>query len=799
MSSSPTLDLHKFSEAFKSEDDLRKKLQVLLTRMPRTQGVEITHGTQEYGKDIIFYSPDGFDEWVLNACVVKNEKISGSADDSAGARNIFHQVEQALDTPLVKSTGEEVRVARVYVISPFDCPQTTMRSIQGKLMARSGQVDFLCGYRLLEKFAKYWAEFIAFESTLLGSYVASLQRGFDESDPVNFLMAQHNILAGAGKTLGAVYVRQGFTVALRQVAFLVELPDLTFLQDPVMLKDVNELNESLQFVSNFIAQPQSWEEVEDLERPGKIAAALTDLGEQVRKHWLRQWDEHKKKSEAVGKSAVPKNSAKLKLESLGTAKWRPILAEIKGILHTFSRHVHTANIFAGEASNLIANLDSPEYLNYCRVHEVVRLLPTAFRHLKPRRLENLPDDLLETSRAPLLITAPAGHGKTSFCKWNVLNDVSSLAADASKTIPVYVPLHQLATAKLATAEEVFFRTSEIKQLVATATSRKRKVRLYLDGLDEVPSSNQQRLLIDLAKNLALKAGIQIIVTGRDYVSGPWLRWLSRVRLSQLTEAQVAKLISNWLGDNPTELNKFNGQLDKSRSLKPLMRVPLLGTLIIAVFKKLKSLPENRVKLYEIFVDLMCGGWDFAKNITRESRFGLNTKLRILTRLAGLLHSSDLREAREGDFEKAVLTSMPGLNDRWRSLLDEVLEDGLLVRTGATLAFSHLSFQEFLVAKDLNDPKAARQQQVLRAFLAGNDWWREVLSFYLAMDKRPDEMEAWILHASAKPPNEKTVYDLQSRYEFLLGCLTDSYVGWMPKQSKLPFADGAKDALSSHTR
>src|SRR5947209_8113674 len=149
MNNSPTLDLHKFSEAFKSEDDLRKKLQVLLTRMPRTQGVEITHGTQEY-----------------------------------------------------------------------------------------------------------WKDFIAFESTLLGSYVASLQRGFNESDPINFLMAQHNILAGAGKTLGAVYVRQGFRVALRQFGFLVELPDLSFLQDPVMLKDINELNESLRFVSNFVAQPQ---------------------------------------------------------------------------------------------------------------------------------------------------------------------------------------------------------------------------------------------------------------------------------------------------------------------------------------------------------------------------------------------------------------------------------------------------------------------------------------------------------------------------------------------------------------
>ena len=69
----------------------------------------------------------------------------------------------------------------------------------------------------------------------------------------------------------------------------------------------------------------------------------------------------------------------------------------------------------------------------------------------------------------------------------------------------------------------------------------------------------------------------------------------------------------------------------------LMRVPLLGTLIIAVFRKMQSLPANKVKLYEIFVDLMCGGWDVAKNVRRDTKFGSNAKLSILTRLAGHLH------------------------------------------------------------------------------------------------------------------------------------------------------------------
>jgi hypothetical protein len=40
------------------------------------QGVEVPHGPQEYGKDIVFYSQDAIGDWILNACVVKNAKIT---------------------------------------------------------------------------------------------------------------------------------------------------------------------------------------------------------------------------------------------------------------------------------------------------------------------------------------------------------------------------------------------------------------------------------------------------------------------------------------------------------------------------------------------------------------------------------------------------------------------------------------------------------------------------------------------------------------------------------------------------
>ena len=241
-------------------------------------------------------------------------------------------------------------------------------------------------------------------------------------------------------------------------------------------------------------------------------------------------------------------------------------------------------------------------------------------------------------------------------------------------------------------------------------------------------------------------------------------------------------MSNWLGADPAEHEAFDRQITSARTLQGLMNTPLLGTLIIAVFKKMKSLPESKVKLYEVFVDRMCGGWDLAKNIRRETRFGSQAKLGVLTRIAGLLHINSKREAQENDVRTAVKQTMVAFAEQWRNLLDEILEDGLLIRLGANnLAFSHLSFQEYLAATELTDPSGGRQHLILKRFLSGEDWWREVLAFYVAMSRRPDETEGWIRKTTIEVSQSSRIHDLAQRFKFLIDMLAGSWPGWAPRE------------------
>ena len=129
---------------FPSEEILRQAVAALLTRVPGVSGVQITHGSQECGKDIVFNLP-GILENILCACVVKNTRITGDVGSSVGARTVYLQVEQAFDTAVDTPNGQQCSIERVYVVTPYPLSPSAVKSISGKLRSRSGNIVFLDG------------------------------------------------------------------------------------------------------------------------------------------------------------------------------------------------------------------------------------------------------------------------------------------------------------------------------------------------------------------------------------------------------------------------------------------------------------------------------------------------------------------------------------------------------------------------------------------------------------------------------------------------------------------------------
>lgn len=226
-------------------------------------------------------------------------------------------------------------------------------------------------------------------------------------------------------------------------------------------------------------------------------------------------------------------------------------------------------------------------------------------------------------------------------------------------MPVFVPLHKFAYEVPDNIETAFVDSPELQQFLAD-TDRATKIRLFLDGLDEVPHQARQAEVVDLARTAMERVpDLQIVITARDHVVGPWLNGVVRVKVQPLDESQQRTLVMNWLGSSEAT-DAFFAQVPASSPLRPLLGVPLLATLIVAVFKKQQYLPPNRTALYSLFIELLCRGWDTAKGIRRQDRFGAHDKRLVLAHLAGKSHMSRSRDASVASFRAAVKHSLSKL-------------------------------------------------------------------------------------------------------------------------------------------
>ena len=470
-----------FAESFKTEDHLRQCLRTLFSRMPDVRDVEITHGTQELGKDIIFYVPNFLQKPELYACVVKQHKIDGTVGKH-GAREVLYQALQAFDSPHINTEGQEDNVTKVIIISPYDCPPTTMNSIKGELKHRAGQTQFLCGSLLMDEFSKHWKDFLLFESSALNTYIASIARHLMDGDPIHFILRAQQLLTGELESLEARYVDQNLTKPISAIytgieteplqrAFLSGTMSIADLRGRVgILRSLAPIFSSRTLIAGFSKEahdertkhktgstqakidnsvffpPLSPTEAFEIkvalaDTSKELVVEIENLSEQANKEILalRQrkqfWEAEKV------------NTAEFALSGRWSERNKELLERASGHINAFIRVLKVAN----ELPAVKGQVDplSLAFSAYIYVKDVARELPSFFSKESHERVVSLNRVKLLNSRTTnLLITAPAGYGKTSFCKVHAVRDAVDLSEKKSERIPVYIPLSTFATRKI---------------------------------------------------------------------------------------------------------------------------------------------------------------------------------------------------------------------------------------------------------------------------------------------------------------------------------------------------------------
>jgi len=397
-------------------------------------------------------------------------------------------------------------------------------------------------------------------------------------------------------------------------------------------------------------------------------------------------------------------------------------------------------------ADIYTDLDTNELRHVEREEDLRQLLAC------PQEIERISAQEMLDREGHLLIMGDPGSGKSTFLKHvTYLFAQAGLATEPSVWLerlspwdkgvvtPVWLELRHLAAwvnevkvhpevaALFQYIESMLEKNSQAELwplMKKSLRDEKTTLLMLLDGLDEVPTEQRQRV-VDIVKDCCLRyPWHRYVVTCRPYayIGQPWqLQGFHEVTLAPFSSEQIEHFVENWYQQLAAR-GRFTSQEADSRAallkaavqrqdLVGLAERPMLLTVMAQLHSFRSKLPEDRTQLYADTVQLLLQRWD--------ARFGgeegLLTKLDIpglkmsdleagLYEVAYRAHEGCATSEGTADIDEADLRKWlaPYLGRDWNKAGDfvEYIREraGLLIRHKTeAYTFPHRTFQEFLAA------------------------------------------------------------------------------------------------------
>ncbi|NUS45875.1 MAG: NACHT domain-containing protein, partial [Mycobacteriaceae bacterium] len=255
--------------------------------------------------------------------------------------------------------------------------------------------------------------------------------------------------------------------------------------------------------------------------------------------------------------------------------------------------------------------------------------------------------------------------------------------------------------------------------------------VLFDGLDEVADPDQRATVTTwIGAQIDAYSTNRFVVTSRPHGYEPAaINQATVVQVRQLTDAQVSDFVVRWyeaFGDSDGRARTLLDQITDNPALRAMAVNPLLLTMMVNVHRDQATLPDTRIQLYhEIFSVLL---WRRQKVKGVAPLLSGDRKLEIVQLLALAMMRKQLVEITE----TAAAAVVRGRLSRFRDaptameLLAELRRDGVLISPASgSIAFAHLTFQEFLAGTQIHRENAA-------AVLVANvddAWWHQTTVLY----------------------------------------------------------------------
>ena len=354
----------------------------------------------------------------------------------------------------------------------------------------------------------------------------------------------------------------------------------------------------------------------------------------------------------------------------------------------------------------------------------------------------------------LIVLGKPGAGKTTFLKHLAMQCING--EFEAERLPLFVNLKQFAEnpdrlgllafmshrhlksqITALNQDELDRHVVQLKQILGAG-----RALILLDGLDEVTQAEHDWVLREIRVLSEAFHDNHFLMTCRVAAWEYTFEQFTEVEIADFDLAQIQTFARQWFANKPMQPHTFLRCLAQQPHLAELAVTPLLLTLLCLAFESSGALPSSRSELYREGIETLLKKWDASRGIHRDqvyTRLSPQRKEDLLGQIALSTFRRGEYFFRQPDLEQTIadyIRNLPEASDEPAVLsVDSSLvlhsieaQHGLLVeRAKHYYSFSHLTFQEYFVARELvfNSANLSKTLSETVVQYSQNPQWREV--------------------------------------------------------------------------
>ncbi len=287
------------------------------------------------------------------------------------------------------------------------------------------------------------------------------------------------------------------------------------------------------------------------------------------------------------------------------------------------------------------------------------------------------------------------------------------------------------------------RTQGLPESYFLARLREANTLVMLDGLDEAPTEDRRRqicVVIEKAAREFQRARFAITTRpGSSVLPDGFYYWCS---VDPLSPEATNIFLDSWNrllfdGKDTAEARKHRAGLAHALAAKSEIRKmalnPLMLTALAVLYWNDKQLPEQRAELYESILAWLATARDRETEGSRVSADECLDRLGCLAFGMQCAKGGRMTAVEKGGAAEFLQALVPRKKEAIAFLEREEVDSGIIVSASAEIRYAHLTFQEFLAAREL---AGFSDEDQFRTILNGERLyqmeWREVIRLWAGL-------------------------------------------------------------------